>query len=229
MTAHLARLGLLGGTFDPVHNGHVQAAVAVRSLLGLDRVMLVPAAVPPHRAVQPRASEFHRFAMTAMAVQNEVGLEVSDLELLTSGPSYTAATLSALHAKGFAPSQLFFITGADAFAEIATWWRYPAFLDAAHFVVVSRPGHGHDDLCERAPAVRPRIIDLRGGGPVADAIPPGPSVIFVDAPTPDASSTAIRQRLSTGLPISDLVPFEVARHIERHHLYQPPDGGSPLA
>jgi nicotinate-nucleotide adenylyltransferase len=229
MSVRRERLGLLGGTFDPVHHGHLQAAVAVQTALGLDRVVLVPASVPPHRPAQPRVSAFHRFAMTAMAVQSREGLEVSDIELLSSGPSYTANTLSAFHARGFAASQLFFITGADAFAEIATWRQYPALLDAAHFVVVSRPGHVHDDLCHRAPAIRSRVVDLRGQGGTRTKIPPTPSVIFLDAATSDASSTAVRQRLAAGLGVDDLVPAAVRSHIERHHLYRPPDGGSPLA
>lgn len=227
MSGHRERIGLLGGTFDPVHHGHVRAATAVKAALGLRRVVLIPSKAPPHRVVQPRASAFHRFAMTALAVQHLDGLEVSDIELLADGPSYTATTLAAFHALGLGPTQLFFITGADAFAEIATWRHYPAILDAAHFVVVSRPGRRHDEICERAPAVRSRVVDFRARA--AAALPGHPCVIFLDAATPDVSSTAIRDRVAAGRAIDDLVPAEVGRHIARHHLYRPPDGGSPLA
>ena len=122
-----ARLGLLGGTFDPIHVGHVAAADAARTALGLDRVLLLPSHVPPHRP-QPVASAHHRFAMVALAVADHDGLEASDLELTAPGPSYTAATLRRLRDQGFDPSQLFFITGADAFAEIATLARLPELL-----------------------------------------------------------------------------------------------------
>jgi nicotinate-nucleotide adenylyltransferase len=222
------RVGLLGGTFDPIHVGHLCAAVTVRDALILDRVVLIPANVPPHRHTQPLASGCHRFAMAAMAAQGHEGLEASDIELSTTGPSYTVATLSRFHAAGFAPSQLFFIIGVDAFAEIATWRHYPALLDSAHFLVVSRPGHGHEHAIARAPELRSRLVDLRGRAS-AGAIPGSPSVMFLDADTPDVSSTLVRRRLADGLPVEGLVPPAVERHIARHHLYQPSHGGSPLA
>lgn len=224
-----ARLGLLGGTLDPVHRGHVAAALAARDALALDRVLLIPSRVPPHRPAQPLASSFHRFAMAALAAQEADGLEVSDIELRATGPSYTAHTLAALHASGLAPSQIFFIIGADAFAEIATWFDYPRVLDAAHFVVVTRPGHRHDEALGRAPEVGARLADLRGHPHPPAGIPRNPAVIFLDATTPAVSSTEVRRRLGAGAPIDDLVPAGVARHIARHHLYQPPPGGNPLA
>ena len=167
--------------------------------------------------------------MTALALRDFEGLEVSDVELLAAGPSYTATTLAIFHAQGYAPTQLFFVTGADAFAEIATWRHYPTLLEAAHFVVVSRPGYDHEEVCRRAPDLRPRVADLRKVASPSTSIPESTSVIFVDAPTPDASSTRVRQRLAAGQTIDDLVPIDVLRHIERHHLYRPPVGGNPLA
>jgi nicotinate-nucleotide adenylyltransferase len=124
------RIGLLGGTFDPIHVGHMAAAAAARTTLQLDEVLLLTSNVPPHRP-QPAASVHHRFAMVALAAQDDERLRASDIELLAPGPSYTSATLERLHAHGYAPSQLFFIAGADAFADIATWRHYPDFLDAA--------------------------------------------------------------------------------------------------
>ena len=152
------RLGLLGGTFDPVHRGHIDVAQAARETLGLDCVQFIPARLPPHRPQQPRVSGYHRFAMVAVAIAGFPGFEVSDLELEAEGPSYTAWTLAHLQRDGFHPSQLFFITGADAFAEIATWHDYPALLDASHFVVVSRPGHAREGLWHRLPDLRSRFV-----------------------------------------------------------------------
>src|SRR5918999_809685 len=110
------RVGILGGTFDPIHLCHLDAASAAQRALSLDRVLLLPSRLPPHRSAEPRASVFHRFAMAALAAA-ERSMLVSDLELLRDGPSYTALTLEALHREGYAPAHLFFITGSDAFAE----------------------------------------------------------------------------------------------------------------
>ena len=108
--------------------------------LGLDRVIVLPSRVPPHRALAAGRVRYHRFAMSALAVNGVDGLDGDDLELCAPGPSYTADTLTRFRERfGLEPSQVFFITGADAFAEIATWHRYPEVLDLAHFVVVSRP------------------------------------------------------------------------------------------
>ncbi len=151
------RIGLLGGTLDPIHCGHLDAAAAARNAFHLNSVLIVPAHVPPHRAVQPVASPFHRFAMAALAVSSEPGLLASDDELRMTGPSYTADTLDRLHAAGWGASQIFFIIGVDAFAEIAAWHRYPEVLDLASFVVVARPGHPFDTVAARLPALASRM------------------------------------------------------------------------
>ena len=134
------KTGILGGTFDPIHTGHLEAAEAARRALTLDRVLLLPSRTPPHRSAEPRASVFHRFAMTALAAADRDGLLASDIELQRAGPSYTALTLEAMHREGFAASRLFFILGSDAFADIAAWYDYPRLLELSNFVVVSAPG-----------------------------------------------------------------------------------------
>jgi nicotinate-nucleotide adenylyltransferase len=201
------RIGILGGTFDPVHLGHVEAASAARRAVPLDRVLLLPSRTPPHRSAEPRASAFHRFAMAALAAA-EYDMLVSDLELRRDGPSYTALTLDALHREGFPPSQLYFITGSDAFAEVATWHDYPRILTLANFVVVSRPG------APRPSALVPGVQRLN-----LDST--GPTVISVEADTPDVSSTEIRRRVAAGESLDGLVPPGVAGHIRRHRLYVP--------
>ena len=203
------RVGILGGTFDPIHLGHLDAASAARHALSLDRVLLLPSRTPPHRSTEPRASVFHRFAMAALAAA-ESGLSVSDLEVRRDAPSYTALTLEALHREGFAPAQLFFITGSDAFADVATWYDYPRILQLANFVVVSRPG-------------APRVSDLipHHKSRIPDVDPTRPTVFSVEAETPDVSSTDIRRRVGAGESIDGLVPSSVAGHIRRHRLYVP--------
>ena len=208
------RLGLLGGTFDPVHDGHLAAGRAACRALALDELQLVPARVPPHRAVGPRASTPHRFAMAALVALDEPGWRVSDVEIERDGPSYTYDTLTAAQATGFAAAQIFFIAGADAFAEVATWSRYPAVLDLAHFVVVTRPGSSLESVVARLPALagrlwRPDEVDRR----------PGTGIVLVEAATPDVSSTVIRARAAKGFSLAGLVPPRVEQYIRRHGLY----------
>lgn len=191
------RVGILGGTFDPIHNGHLAAVHAARHALSLNRIMLLPARTPPHRSSEPRASAFHRFAMAALAATTMPDLEVSDLELHRDGPSYTSITLERLLADGYQRSELFFILGADAFTEIATWHDYPRLFELSNFVVVSRPGFG------------------------AAPFPSGSGIFFVTADTPDVSSTEIRRRAGANERIDGMVPPLVADHIRRHRLYVP--------
>jgi len=142
------------------------------------------------------------------------------VELSRSGHSYTADTLRALHASGWTPSQLFFILGADAFAEIATWREFPNVLDGAHFVVISRPGTPLSSAAERTPALAGRIQQAEAGLQEDGRT----RVILLEARTRDVSSTAIRARLAARQPIADLVPPSVARHIIRHQLYGAVEG-----
>ena len=227
-----ARIGILGGTLDPVHLGHIDAASAAREALRLDRVIITPAHVPPHRS-RPATSAFHRFAMAALAVNGVEGLSASDMELLASGPSFTADTLL-LFRKAYSvnASQIFFITGADAFAEIETWNRYPEVLDLANFVVVARPGLTLSRLRQALPLLKHRMRLPTGvaGRLQTDAAPharnehaqPQTWIFLVDAPTPDVSSTEIRQRIREGRSISGLVPVPVEHHIHQHELYVQP-------
>jgi nicotinate-nucleotide adenylyltransferase len=213
------RIGILGGTLDPIHFGHLDTALAAREALALDRVVIVPSRLPPHRPQQPLASPFHRFAMAALAVNGMEGFSVSDIELTAPGPSYTADTLTRIHqGLGLDASQVFFITGADAFAEIETWSRYPDVLDLANFVVVTRPGVPVGTLRQRLPALKARMrLPLRrvdSGAPSAQT-----SIYLVDAPTTDVSSTEIRRRLHTALPLHGLVPAAIEHHIQQHGLY----------
>jgi len=200
-------LGLLGGTFDPIHNGHVAAAAAAQDALGLDAITLIPSHLPPHRHDPVGASGEQRFEMARLAAAEHPGWTASRIELDRDGPSYTYDTLVSLAALSESRStQYFFIVGADAFAEIATWSRYPAVLDLANFVVVARPGITLDSLRARVPSAFDR--------------PSAPTrVILVDVPTPDISSTDIRRRVRAGLSLSGVVPDAVARYIAAHRLY----------
>jgi nicotinate-nucleotide adenylyltransferase len=230
------RIGVFGGTFDPFHNGHLDVALAAANALRLDRVLVVPTRVPPHRVTHPHASTWHRFAMAALAADSDSRLVACDIELQSSEPSYTAATLDRLHQAATPSSQLFFITGADAFAEIETWRDYPALLDRCPFVAVSRPSHPAAALRERLPALASRMIVLRdeAGAHARHRLEePGGArvpVFLIDARTSDVSSTDVRRRLAAGESVSGLVPPAIARHIQKIGLYAPVHaGGKPVA
>lgn len=212
--------GVLGGTFDPVHMGHLETARAATRWLALARTLVVPSRVPPHRPVQPMASTYHRFAMVALATLDDPLLVASDLELQAPGPSYTSATLARLAVEGFDPLQLVFIVGADAFAEIATWRDYPALLDRAHFAVVSRPGLPVTQLPSRMPDLAPRMTLVPSPGSVPAPLD-RPQVLLVDADTPAVSSTLVRDRIARGLSFDDLVPPAVAAYVHKAGLYGP--------
>lgn len=211
----MTRIGLLGGTFDPIHYGHLDVADAARRALRLERIWLVPARVPPHRR-EPQAPAAHRFAMAALAVQRRPELAVSDIEMEDRNPSYTSATLDRLASAGIDTKSLFLVTGADAFREIETWLGYPLLLDRCHFVVVSRPGQPSTEM----PALLPQLSSRMRLMP-AD-IPETPGVFLVDAPTAPVSSTGIRRRLQSGESIESMVPPEVAAYIARQRLYRTP-------
>ncbi len=213
------RLGVLGGTFDPIHNGHLRSAEAAQAALSLDTIRVVPAHDPPPRALDPRASAFHRFALAALAIDGLPHWELSDAELTRSGPSYTADTLKSLHAEGWLPSQIFFILGSDAFAEIATWYEFPGVLDAANFAIVSRPGTTLAEASARTAAVSRRLrpIGATEGAVSIDVAETG--IFLIEARMPDISSSDIRARLAAGRSIDDLVPAPVARYIHTQHLY----------
>lgn len=208
-------LGILGGTLDPVHFGHLDAAEAARRALDLDEVWFVPSHDPPHRPVEPMASPFHRFAMASLATSDCEAYRVSDLELRRAGSSYTIDTLRELHADGWAASQLFFIIGVDAFAEVASWRAYPDVLEAANFAVISRAGLPAPQLAAHLPELSARTAAVGMLRPTGT----GTMIFPVEARTRDISSSLVRQRLRDGERISDLVPAQVERHIMAHGLY----------
>ena len=205
-------LGILGGTFDPVHNGHLDVARAAITALGLNQVLLMPCAVPSHRGT-PAASAAHRFAMAALAVGGHPRLLLSDFEMQRAEPAYTVDTLDRLEARGEDLGQLCVITGADAFADIRTWKDFPALLDRCHFAAVSRPGCPAFNLPQRLPELAARMVRMPA------AVPARASVLLIDAPTAPVSASGIRQRLAAGATVDDAVPAAVAEYLVKHSLY----------
>jgi len=212
----MRRIGLFGGTFDPIHVGHLDVAESARHALRLDQVVVMPANVPPHRT-SPLASSAHRFAMAALALRGRSEFVLSDFEMLSDEVSYTTTTLDRLAARGVDTTKLFLITGADAFGDIPSWRNYPALLDRCNFVVVSRPGHPAARLRETLPGLSARIVDA-ASAPIDQSA--GPRIILIEARTAAVSSTDIRQRVADGRPVAGLVLDEVAAYIGQHKLYR---------
>ncbi len=219
MTAAPTPIAILGGTFDPVHYGHLRFADDVRRALGLAEVRLVPAADPPHRD-RPTASAADRLAMLRLAVAEFPGLAVDDRELRRGGKSFTVLTLEELRAE-FPDSPILVLLGADAFRGLPSWHRWREVFDLAHFVVVERPGVNLEDGLP-APLLaiwRERRVDDPG---ILISCPAG--AIFVQPIAPvDVSATLIRDRVAhegnAGTKWRGLLPPAVLAYIERHHLY----------
>lgn len=209
----MMRRGLLGGTFDPVHAGHLDLARVAARALSLDEVVLLPSRLPPHRSA-PAASAAHRFAMTALAIQHEERWRLSDAELEVDGPSFTSDTLDRLAAHGWRADDLFFIAGADAFRDVPLWRNYPAVIDRCHFIVVSRPGVPASSLLDTLPDLAGRMQTN------ANVVPGRPGIFLVEASTAPVSSTDVRRRLADGQDVHDLVPPAVAAYIARQGLYR---------
>jgi nicotinate-nucleotide adenylyltransferase len=214
MTSPARRIGILGGTFDPIHWGHLDVGDIAASELKLSRLFVITSNLPPHRP-QPLASAYHRFAMVSLAILDRPDWRAADLELRQAAPSFTSRTLEMFHERGYLSSELFFVIGADAFAEIASWRDYPSILNAAHFAVVSRPKFSVKELPRRLP----RLADRMARPPIDEVAQIDPLIILLDSPTADVSSTAIRQRRVDGESIAGLVPSNVQQHIEHHGLY----------
>ena len=208
------RIGILGGTFDPIHCGHLDVGIAAQEALGLARIFVITSNIPPHRP-QPFASAYHRFAMVSIAVSTLPTWRAADLELRSDTPSFTSGTLAKFRERGYGAAELFFIIGADAFADIGAWRDYPMILDTAHFAVVSRPGFPVEQLPHRLP----RLVSRMARPPIDALSQIEPMILLIDAPTADVSSTAIRNRVAACESIGGLVPAGVQQHIEQHGLY----------
>jgi nicotinate-nucleotide adenylyltransferase len=207
-------LGWLGGTFDPIHCGHLDVAHAARTAMKLDVVYLVPAGLPPQKDV-PTAPTEHRLAMTALAAEGHDWLRVSDIETTEPGTSYTMTTLDRLAALGWDLSTLHLITGADAFAGVFSWMEATRLLDRCPFIAVSRPGHPATDLPRQLPTLAHRMRESSASGPSTH-----PGIFLVDAHTAPVSSTEVRARVSAGQSLEGWVPPAVADYIDTHDLYQ---------
>ncbi|MDQ3152638.1 MAG: nicotinate-nucleotide adenylyltransferase [Actinomycetota bacterium] len=190
------RLGVMGGTFDPIHHGHLVAASEVQARFGLDEVVFVPTGNPWQKSGREVSSAEDRYLMTVVATASNPRFATSRVDIDRQGPTYTVDTLVDLH-RQFPDHTLFFITGADALEQILSWKRIEELLALAHLVGVTRPGFHLDD----------------------DHLPVG-AVTMVEVPAMAISSTACRERVAHGLPVWYLVPDGVVQYISKRGLYR---------
>jgi nicotinate-nucleotide adenylyltransferase len=191
------RLGVFGGSFDPVHNGHLAVAALAREYLGLATVLFVPAGLPPHKLDAVRAPARHRAGMLRAALAGEPGCVIYRGELKRPGPSYTLDTVRGLQRR-YPGRELYLIIGSDNLAEIPTWHRYRELLGIVTLAVAHRPGHGF----RRPPQLR------------------GARVVRVPSPQWGVSSTQVRSYLAAGHSCAGLLPRPVRDYIRRHRLYR---------
>ncbi len=210
-------VGVLGGSFDPVHRGHVALACHALRTLGLERVLLLPCADPPHKPDRALARRYHRLEMLYLAVEDRERASVSTFEIAQGGVHFTIDTLRALRS-GTPSLAPVFLCGSDALADIASWREHEALLAEFDFAAVIRPNDaggprdpGWPDVVARNVAPLPP----EGG----DAVGAGGRVFSVEMPALAVSSSLVRARIASGRPIEDLVPARVARYIQRHRLY----------
>jgi nicotinate-nucleotide adenylyltransferase len=214
VTTARRRIGVMGGTFDPIHYGHLVTAEVARAHFGLDEVLFVPTGEPPHKAGRAVSPAEDRYLMTVLATATNPNFLVSRIEIERPGPSYTVDTLSALKA-AFGPDvRLHFITGADAVREILNWRDPKTILALAEVIAATRPGYR-----------------LTGLDKLEADLDPGSfgRIRALEVPALAISSSDIRRRVAEGLPIKYLVPEAVEQYIAKMGLYRPGgrDGGRP--
>lgn len=207
------RIGILGGTFDPIHIGHLRAALEAAEWLALDEVLLIPSARPPHRDT-PQVSAEQRLEMVRLAVANVPLLRVDDRELRRNRPSWTIETLESVRAEYGAEVSLFLLLGWDAFCGLATWHRWQELLTHCHIAVLQRP----DFSAETVPALRD-FIAAHETPPSAVTGNAGRLTFIQQAPLA-VSATTIRRLLAAGRSVQFLVPDAVLHYLHTHGLYR---------
>lgn len=219
-------LGLLGGTFDPLHVGHLRLGLEAREALGLAGLCFIPAGTPPLRAL-PRCVAAHRLAMVEHALAGMPGFSVDPGEVLAAAdspaPSYTVATLERQRRQHGAQRPLVLLLGADAFARLESWHRWRELFGLAHIGVATRPGHELKEVGAGDTALDSEFAARRGAAADLAGAPAGRIVPFAITAL-EISATAIRERLARGLSVRYLVPDPVLDYIETHQLYRTPHG-----
>ena len=207
---------MFGGSFNPIHFGHLLVADEVCETLRLDRLLLVPAAQPPHKPLTELAPAADRYRMTALAVREHPLFEVSDVEVARSGPSYTVDTLTALQDRG----QLHLIIGSETFLDLLSWRDPQRVVTLARLVVIPRNGMGFDPDAPAAVKVL-RELGLPGFAPAPGESPDGAAPLLLHAASLPISGSDLRRRAREGRSLAFRMPDAVAAYLREHHLYRP--------
>ena len=221
-------IGLFGGSFDPIHRGHLAMAQAAASRYSLRQVLFVPANVPPHKQKQPLTAFIHRYAMVALATQDEQGFVASLLEApevtAHGGVNYSIDTVRRLKQTFKKSDRLFFLIGIDAFRDIAKWHEARALLAECDFIVTSRPGYSLRDVAESLPeGLRPPAAVTRPfheQPAKGDLVLPGVTLHLLEGIQQNVSATAIRAAAAQGKPLGKWLDPRVADYIKKHRLYR---------
>lgn len=219
-------IGLFGGTFNPIHRGHLWAASEVKKRFNLDQISLIPAALPPHKAPGQVAKADDRLAMINLAVADFSGFTVSDVELNRSGPSYTIDTIRYFKQSLGEDARIYLIMGLDAFIEIHTWKSHQELLEQIAFIVIARPGEGYADARQGWEVLAAYLkstlsADFQFGNADACYTSKGKQPIYIrDVKALDISSTKIREKVKKKQSIEGLVPPGVADYIRLKGLYR---------
>lgn len=200
------KLGVIGGTFDPIHNGHLFIAEEARCRFDLEKVIFVPSFAPPHKRGVEFSPPADRLAMVRMAIEGNAAFEASSLEIERGGVSYTVDTLRELRMRN-PDNDFYFITGADAIVEILTWKEPERVMALAEFIVAARRGFPLENIERALPAL------VEGKGAME-------RVIVMESPLIDISASEIRERVAAGLPVRYLLPEAVRRYVEDRGLYR---------
>ncbi|MGA8148958.1 MAG: nicotinate-nucleotide adenylyltransferase [Gallionellaceae bacterium] len=213
-------IGILGGTFDPIHNGHLRLAQEALEQCGLAAVRFIPAGTPPHRGF-PHASAAHRLEMVRLAVQDNPDFVLDEREIQRSGPCYTVDTLGELRAELGAQQPLCLLTGGDAFLQLQTWHEWKKLFGLAHIIAMQRSGLPLGNAMTAADTeLRDEYLArLAPASSILHETPAG-AILVLDMPTLDISATGIRQRCTSGRSIRYLLPDAAADYILTHGLYQ---------
>ncbi len=199
----MQRIGVIGGTFDPIHYGHLAAAEEARVRVNLEKVLFAVAGLPPHKLDEEVTPVEHRLAMVQLGIFSNPDFELSRVDVDRSGPSYTVDTISILQEQWGQGTEMFFILGLDSLVEVPTWHQPERLIQLCHLVAVARPGFE---------------VDMRQ---LEDSVPGISSrVEIIGMPEVDISSSDLQRRVREGLPIRYQVPEEVERYIREHRLYQ---------
>ena len=219
------RLGLLGGSFNPIHHGHLGIARRAYEELGLSQVLFVPTGDPPHKRDGTLAPAQDRYEMVRLAIAQDPCFRISPIEIERKGKSYSFDTVQALQEQYGAGTDLYFLIGLDAFLDFATWKEPHALLMACHFVVISRPGQSFRSLqtLPMLPLLDPLgLAELDEGkrNRLDIALPSSPGIVCLSLPPCSISASDIRERIRNGMSLANLLPVPVESYILRRQLYR---------